>query len=158
MFKRLAFTLTLSTLVVGLASARQVNSAQVTLTDTLVYYLDGKVISSARFLKLEPGTLARTDVDMGVGTVKGYTKGVTTPAESPLYQSKATKIDWSVAKTLQDVSFIVDDKVTDAQKARSIATEQIESVYQLPPSEKGPNGEVGSFGKNGVVIVTTKKN
>jgi hypothetical protein len=123
----------------------------------MTYYLDGKVISSERFLKLDSKTLVSIDVDKSAGTIKGFTGGATSSAEPRSYQSKGTKIDWSAAKALRDVSFIVDDKVTDAQKARLIATEQIESVYQLPASVTGPNGEAGSFGKNGVVVITTKK-
>ena len=156
MIKRLTFALVMATLVVSLASAHNANSSPTPLADTMTYYLNGKVISSERFLKLDSKALVSIDVDKGAKTVKGYTTD--SPSVEPRsYQSKGTKIDWSAAKVLQDVSFVVDDKVTDSQKARSIDSEQIESVYQMPASATGPNGDVGSFGKNGVVVITTKK-
>ena len=157
MLKSVAFTLVMSFLAVGLASARHDCPPLVSPGDTTTYYLDGKVISSENFTKLDPKVLVSIHVDKGAGTVKGYTGGVTTSTEPYLYQSKGTKIDWSAARVLRDVSFIVDDKVTDAQKARLITADQIESVYQLPASATGPNGEAGSFGKNGVLIITTRK-
>jgi hypothetical protein len=123
----------------------------------MTYYLDGKVISAERFLKLDAKTLISIDVDKGTGMVKGFTQKATESMHPRSYEMKGTKLEWSAAKVLQDVSFIVDEKVTDAQKARSIPAEQIDSVYHLPVSATGPNGETGSFGKNGVIIVTTRK-
>ena len=156
MLKRVALTLVLFVLIVKLASARSVWSPRTVLSDTTVYYLDGKVVSSEYFHTLDANTLTFIDVNRNAGTVRGFTKD-TAPTDLRSYQSKGTKIDWSVAKTLRDVSFVVNDQVTDAQEARSIAGEQIQSVYQLPASATGPTGEVGSFGRNGVIVITTKK-
>lgn len=150
MLERFTFTLVLSVLAVGLASA------QATQSDTLTYYLDGKIVNSTYFQTLDANTLAFIDVNKQAKTVRGFTKDAA-PTDLASYQSKGTKIDWSVAKELRDVSFLVDNQVTDSQEARAIASEQIESVYQLPPSATEPTGELGSFGKNGVIVITTKK-
>ena len=147
MLKQFILTPVLLVLAVGLASA------QTTSSDTSTYYVDGKVVSSTYFQTLDANTLAFIDVNKQSKTVRGFTKD-TAPTDLALYQTQGTKIDWSVAKELRDISFIVDNQVTEAQEARAITTEQIESVYQLPPSNKD---DIGGFGKNGLIVVTTKK-
>ena len=147
MLKQFIFTLMLLVLTIGLAPA------QTTPSDTSTYYVDGKVVSSSYFQTLDANTLAFIDVNKQAKTVLGFTKDAA-PTDLASYQTQGTKIDWSVAKELQEVSFIVDNQVSEAQEARAITTEQIESVYQLPPSAKE---EIGGFGKNGVIVITTKK-
>lgn len=147
MLKRFIFTLVLFVLAIGSGAAQTIPS------DTSTYYVDGEVVSSTYFQTLDANTLAFIDVNKQAKTVRGFTKDVA-PTDIAFYQSKGTKIDWSVAKELQEVSFVVDNQVTEAQEARAITTEQIESVYQLPPSAKD---EIGGVGKNGVIVITTKK-
>ena len=147
MLKHATFTAVLFVLDIGLATA------QTTPNDTLTYFVDGKVVSSSYFQTLDANTLSFIDVNKPAKTVRGFTQDAA-PTDIASYQSKGAKIDWSVAKELQEVSFVVDNRVTEAQEARAITIDQIESVHQLPPSGKD---EIGSFGKNGVIVITTKK-
>ncbi|GAB3808654.1 hypothetical protein GCM10028819_48160 [Spirosoma humi] len=156
MLKRFTFTLLSFVLALGLAFAQRTSLPQATPGDTLTYYLDGKVVNSTYFQTLDANTLAFIDVNKQTKTVRGFTKEAA-PTDVASYQSRGTKIDWSVARELRDVSFLVNNQVTDAHEARAIASEQIEHVYQLPPSATGDVGEAGTFGKNGVIVITTKK-